>query len=145
MNVGGREDASVVFVRDFAFRAFNICAGRGFVCVKERLDVYAICTCYLFESTLEYDFCESIAQMSAIVMDDQYDQQMRDDDSIELKSDSDNSKKRRYATKRAFLVNDSHCSAPSSSPHSSPVDASVPTDFSSGELNDAIQTYSRCK
>ncbi|VIO89329.1 Uncharacterized protein BM_BM2 [Brugia malayi] len=78
-------------------------------------------------------------------MDDQYDQQMRDDDSIELKSDSDNSKKRRYATKRAFLVNDSHCSAPSSSPHSSPVDASVPTDFSSGELNDAIQTYSRCK
>ncbi|EJW80321.1 hypothetical protein WUBG_08770, partial [Wuchereria bancrofti] len=78
-------------------------------------------------------------------MDDQYDQQMRNDDSIELKSDSDNNKKRRYAAKRAFLVNDSHCSAPSSSPHSSPVDASVPTDFNSGELNDAIQTYSRCK
>ncbi|VDN93160.1 unnamed protein product [Brugia pahangi] len=48
LNVGGREDASVVFVRDFAFRAFNICARRDFVCVEERLDVYAICACYLF-------------------------------------------------------------------------------------------------
>ncbi|EJD75911.1 hypothetical protein LOAG_17033 [Loa loa] len=43
------------------------------------------------------------------------------------------------------LSNDSHCSAPSSSPHSSPIDASMPTDFNSGELNDAIRTYSRCK
>lgn len=45
----------------------------------------------------------------------------------------------------AFFVNDSHCSAPSSSPHSSPVDASMLTDFSSGELNDAIRTYIHCK
>uniref|UniRef100_A0A0R3RYZ8 USP domain-containing protein n=1 Tax=Elaeophora elaphi TaxID=1147741 RepID=A0A0R3RYZ8_9BILA len=76
-------------------------------------------------------------------MDDHYDQQMQEDDSVELKWDSDSSKKRRYAAKRAFLVNDSHCSAPSSSPHSSPVDASMLTDFNSGELNDAIRTYSR--
>lgn len=52
---------------------------------------------------------------------------------------------KRYNYFSAFLVNDSHCSAPSSSPHSSPVDASMLTDFNSGELNNAIQTYSRCK
>ncbi|KAL3990716.1 Ubiquitin carboxyl-terminal hydrolase family protein [Acanthocheilonema viteae] len=78
-------------------------------------------------------------------MDDHYDRQIHEDDSVELKWDSDSSKKRRCAAKRAFLVNDSHCSAPSSSPHSSPVDASMLTDFNSGELNDAIRTYSRCK
>ncbi|VDK83254.1 unnamed protein product [Litomosoides sigmodontis] len=75
-------------------------------------------------------------------MDDHYDGQMHEDDSVELKWGSDSSKKRRFAGKR---VNDSHCSAPSSSPHSSPVDASMLTDFNSGELNNAIRTYSRCK
>ncbi|CAG9536041.1 unnamed protein product [Cercopithifilaria johnstoni] len=78
-------------------------------------------------------------------MDDHYDRQMQEDKSVELKWESENSKKRRYTAKRAFLVNDSHCSAPSSSPHSSPVDASMLTDFNSGELNDAVRTYSRCK
>ncbi|KAM3727860.1 putative ubiquitin carboxyl-terminal hydrolase FAF-X [Dirofilaria immitis] len=77
-------------------------------------------------------------------MDDRHDRQIQEDDSIESKWDSDNSKKRRYA-KRAFFVNDSHCSAPSSSPHSSPVGASILTDLNSGELNDAIRTYIRCK
>lgn len=33
-------------------------------------------------------------------MDDQYDQRIQEDDSVEVKWDSDNSKKRRYAAKR---------------------------------------------
>ncbi|MCP9265238.1 Bm2, isoform a [Dirofilaria immitis] len=95
-------------------------------------------------------------------MDDRHDRQIQEDDSIESKWDSDNSKKRRYAKRDNILnygskiirvrymivnifVNDSHCSAPSSSPHSSPVGASILTDLNSGELNDAIRTYIRCK
>ncbi|VDM98577.1 unnamed protein product [Thelazia callipaeda] len=78
-------------------------------------------------------------------MDDQLNRKMQEDDSKRLRWDSDNSKKRRYASKRAFYASDSHCSAPSSSPHSSPVDPSMLVNFNSNEFTDAIRSYSRSK
>lgn len=38
-----------------------------------------------------------------------------------------------------------HCSVPSSSPRSSPVDPSMLSELTSCELNDAIRTYNRSK
>ncbi|EJW82518.1 hypothetical protein WUBG_06569, partial [Wuchereria bancrofti] len=48
LSVGGRESALLMFVRDFAFRALNICAEKDFVYVKDHLDVQTVYTCYLF-------------------------------------------------------------------------------------------------